>query len=48
MFAEVIGPPLGTAEVGRVVDLAKYDNRVTGDEGDNYLYAWRLTGCPVK
>lgn len=35
-------------EVGRVVDLAKYDNRPTGDEGDNYLYAWKLTGCPVK
>ena len=34
-------------EVGRVVDLAKYDNRSTGDEGDNYLYAWRLTGCPA-
>ena len=35
-------------EVGRVVDLARYDNRLLGDEGDNYLYAWRLSGCPVK
>jgi hypothetical protein len=32
-------------EIGRVFDLAKYDNRTNGDEGDNYLYAWRLTGC---
>jgi len=31
-------------EVGRVFDLAKYDNSAL-DEGDNYLYAWRLSGC---
>ncbi len=31
-------------EVGRISDLSKYDNGST-DEGDNYLYAWRLTGC---
>jgi hypothetical protein len=32
-------------EIGRVFDLTKYDNNKEGDEGDNYLYAWRLTGC---
>ncbi len=32
-------------EVGRVFDLSQYDNR-SFDEGDNYLYAWRLSGCP--
>lgn len=33
-------------EVGRVSDLAKFDSSKDDDEGDNYLYAWRLTGCP--
>jgi hypothetical protein len=32
-------------EAGRVFDLALYDNAAF-DEGDNYLYAWRLSGCP--
>lgn len=32
-------------EIGHVSDLAHYDNSAQ-DEGDNYLYAWRLTGCP--
>ena len=32
-------------EVGRVFDLSQYDNS-NADEGDNYLYAWRLSGCP--
>jgi hypothetical protein len=31
-------------EVGRVSDLSKYDNSAE-DEGDNYLYLWRLSGC---
>jgi len=34
-------------EIGRVADLAKYDNSSFG-EGDNYLYAWRLSGCPAQ
>jgi hypothetical protein len=33
-------------EVGRVFDLKRYDNRLD-DEGDSYLYAWRLSGCAV-
>ncbi len=32
-------------EVGRVFDLKAYDNRLD-DQGDSYLYAWRLSGCP--
>jgi hypothetical protein len=43
-----LGPVLtfkASDEIGRVFDLAKYDNRTIGDEGDNYLYAWRLTEC---
>lgn len=31
-------------EVDRVFDLSKFDNS-SGDEGDNYLYVWRLSGC---
>ena len=31
-------------EIGRVFDLAKYDN-TSMDVGNNYLYAWRLSGC---
>lgn len=31
-------------EVGRVSDLTRYDNTSIGN-GDNYLYAWRLSGC---
>lgn len=34
-------------EIGRVFDLGKFDNRAT-DEGDVYLYAWRLSGCPAR
>jgi hypothetical protein len=33
-------------EVGRVSDLAKFEVG-GGEEADNYLYAWRLSGCPV-
>ena len=32
-------------EIGRVSDLSKFDNRGEDDEGDNILYAWRVTGC---
>ena len=42
------GPTLTFAssdEIGHVADLAKYDNSAT-EEGDNFLYAWRLSGCP--
>jgi hypothetical protein len=31
-------------EVGRVHDLSKFDNRKR-NEGDVYLYIWRLAGC---
>ena len=35
-------------EVGRVSDLAKFDNSGENDEGDNILYAWRVTGCDSR
>jgi hypothetical protein len=43
------GPSLTVSksdEVGRVFDLAIFDSKDLGDEGDSYLYIWRLTGCP--
>jgi hypothetical protein len=32
-------------EVGRVSDLSHYENSSQQDDGDDYLYAWRLSGC---
>lgn len=31
-------------EVGRISDLSRYENSAQ-DDGDDYLYAWRLSGC---
>lgn len=33
-------------EVGRIFDLDAFDSADLGDEGDSYLYLWRLSGCP--
>ena len=33
-------------EVGRVFDLDVFDSLELGDDGDSYLYAWRLSRCP--
>jgi hypothetical protein len=33
-------------EVGHVFDLNVFDSKDLGDEGDSYLYIWRLSGCP--
>jgi hypothetical protein len=32
-------------EIGRVFDLDVFDSLELGDNGDSYLYAWRLNGC---
>jgi hypothetical protein len=32
-------------QVARIYDLAVHDNS-SFDEGDNFIYVWRLTGCP--
>jgi hypothetical protein len=35
-------------EVGQVFDLNIFDSKDLGDEGDSYLYIWRLNGCAVR
>lgn len=34
-------------EVGRVFDLKRFDASAD-DEGDSYLYVWRISDCPVR
>ncbi len=33
--------------MGHIADLEVFDSKDLGDEGDSYLYIWRLSGCPA-